>query len=391
MEKNNICVYTCMTGNYDVINEIETKEPGIDYFLFTNNKELKSNTWEVVYLDSDLDNQHLARKTKILGNERINGKYDTYVWMDASIRFTKKIKDFIKKFYTEKDNFVTIKHHSRNTIEEEAYECIRKGKDSKEVILKELAFLKKEQYPQDFGLNETTVLIRKDITYIKDAMELWYKTLETYSIRDQLSCMYALWKTKQNFKLIELNVWNNDWFTFVPHNNYSKEIKKYRLYFDNEESYDVNNDFQGEFVKNENHYTVKHKIPINTKKTVLELSRKPFVIIKSIKIDDKEEKIRYFNTVEIKSGQFVINENGAFEFYKKLKKNDRLKIEVEIVEATDMEKTEAFNNLVKERDLNASRINELNAEIEILNTQLENLKNQKIMKLANLLHKMKNK
>ena len=56
-----------------------------------------------------------------------------------------------------------------------------------------------------------------------------------------------------------------------------------------------------------------------------------------------------------------------------------------------MEKTEAFNNLVKERDLNASRINELNAEIEILNTQLENLKNQKIMKLANLLHKMKNK
>ena len=45
--KEKICVYTCMTGNYDSIKEIPKKEAGIDYYCFTNNKNVKSNTWKV--------------------------------------------------------------------------------------------------------------------------------------------------------------------------------------------------------------------------------------------------------------------------------------------------------------------------------------------------------
>ena len=31
-----ICVYTCITGNYDNVHEITNKEKGLDYYLFTN-------------------------------------------------------------------------------------------------------------------------------------------------------------------------------------------------------------------------------------------------------------------------------------------------------------------------------------------------------------------
>ena len=63
-----ICVYTCITGDYDNLKEIKNKEKNIDYYCFTNNKNIKSKTWKVEYIeDKKLSNIILARKTKILG------------------------------------------------------------------------------------------------------------------------------------------------------------------------------------------------------------------------------------------------------------------------------------------------------------------------------------
>ena len=41
-KKNKICVYTCITGDYDNPKEILKLEKGIDYYCFTNNKKIKS-------------------------------------------------------------------------------------------------------------------------------------------------------------------------------------------------------------------------------------------------------------------------------------------------------------------------------------------------------------
>ena len=78
MEK--ICVYTCITGNYDQVVEFpDLKEDNIAYYLFTNNKSIKSSFWNVVYInDAELDNIRLARKIKILGHSVLN-KYDITV------------------------------------------------------------------------------------------------------------------------------------------------------------------------------------------------------------------------------------------------------------------------------------------------------------------------
>lgn len=89
---NKICVYTCITGNYDKVNELPFKEKEIDYYLFTNNKSIKSNTWKVIYIeDENLDNIRLARKHKILGND-ITTKYDITVWIDGASYIKKILK-----------------------------------------------------------------------------------------------------------------------------------------------------------------------------------------------------------------------------------------------------------------------------------------------------------
>ena len=108
---NKICVYTCITGNYDNLIEINNIEEGIDYICYTNNKEIKSKTWKVEYIqDDNLTNVQLARKIKILGTPKL-AKYDVVVWIDGRIYFEKSIKDFIKKYVDLKNyDLVGFKH-----------------------------------------------------------------------------------------------------------------------------------------------------------------------------------------------------------------------------------------------------------------------------------------
>ena len=134
MKKEKICVYTCMTGNYDNVREILNKEDGIDYYFFTNNKNIKSNTWKVVYIDDkDLDDFYLSRKIKMVGTE-ITNKYDTVVWQDASVQFKKSIREFVNKYKKQNDDFVAFKHGERSSVKEEANACFRFFKDSKQNI-----------------------------------------------------------------------------------------------------------------------------------------------------------------------------------------------------------------------------------------------------------------
>ena len=96
--KNKICVYTCITGDYDAVKEINC-EKGIDYYLFTNNKNLKSNSWKVIYIENEdnLSNVKLARKIKILGYPSITDNYEVNLWMDGAVEFKKPIFFFSRR------------------------------------------------------------------------------------------------------------------------------------------------------------------------------------------------------------------------------------------------------------------------------------------------------
>ena len=158
---NKICVYTCITGNYDNLKEITKLEKKIDYYCFTNNKNIKSNTWNVVYIeDETLSNVQLARKIKILGHELIND-YDILLWMDGAVIFNKEIKDFINTYLNKNDVFVGFMHGERDNIKDEAYACYRFNKESKGNINRILKFYEDEKYLFDNGLIESTVYIKR--------------------------------------------------------------------------------------------------------------------------------------------------------------------------------------------------------------------------------------
>ncbi|MBQ3274850.1 hypothetical protein IJH46_00265, partial [Candidatus Saccharibacteria bacterium] len=130
-----ICVYTCITGEYDKLNEIKKPEKGVDYVCFTNNVKLKSKTWKVIQIhELELSNRLLARKIKILGHPTINKKYEVFVWTDADVIWERAFEDFVE-FLGEKD-FAVFMHHSRIQIYEEAVACLENRKDTIQNIQK---------------------------------------------------------------------------------------------------------------------------------------------------------------------------------------------------------------------------------------------------------------
>lgn len=86
-------------------------------------------------------------------------------------------------------------HPSRRCIYDEARACVALGKDSHDVIEKQVSKYKEDGYPKSLGLAETCILLRKhnekSCVFLD---ELWASELLLNSCRDQLSFNYAIWR-----------------------------------------------------------------------------------------------------------------------------------------------------------------------------------------------------
>lgn len=216
---NKICVYTCITGNYDNLIEVQNIEDGIDYLCYTNNRKIKSKTWSVKYIsDNTLTNAELNRKIKILGTEELK-KYSQTVYIDGNFTISGSIKSLLeKKANLTKYDFIGFKHSVRNSINEEMLACLIYDKEIIENISKLNEFYTKEKFPDTFGLIEASILIRNfNNNKLNECMKLWFDMYINYAHRDQLSFQYAAWKTGLKYNLLDMSVWNNEYTKSVEH------------------------------------------------------------------------------------------------------------------------------------------------------------------------------
>lgn len=399
--KKKICVYTCITGTYDEIQEIEKKEENIDYYLFTNNKEIYSDTWKVVYIEDDcLDNQQLSRKIKMLGHPLIDKKYDISIWMDANINFQKSINDFVKEYYDESEApFSAFKHHARSCIYEEANVCIQKRKDSKEKIREHIEFLKSQKYPKNNGLYEMTVFIKNhNNKSVEKTMKTWFDMVCKYSKRDQLSFMYSVWKNKMKVKTIDLNVWDNPWF-FVEKHNYDEEIKKYRIYFDNGKKYNLENDIVEKYQVRDNKYIIDQEVLTNSSKIIVELSKTPCLKYKNLKVTGVEEKcIKIENSITYKNKNIFYKDESKIEVIYPFKKKEKFHLEVELEKMSKTEIYDFIDYLNRKRIADSNHIkflseqnNSLLLEKDRLQERIDSIEKSKGWQLLEKLRKLKGK
>lgn len=366
-KKNKICVYTCITGDYDNLKEIPKIEKGIDYYCFTNNKKIKSNTWNVIYIDDEnLSNVQLARKIKILGHELIND-YDILLWMDGAVTFKKNIKDFINTYLDKKDVLVAFMHGERDNIKDEAYACYRFNKESKGNINRILKFYEDEKYLFDNGLIESTVYIKRPKDKIvQETMRLWFSMILNYSTRDQLSFNYCIYKTGLKVKWINEKAFSNKWFNWDNH-NVSSNYENYSIYFGDIASYDINRDKHGKYSIKNNSFSFKEKVLCDTDKIYIFSLNKTCVYYSDIEITESDNiSYQVYNSINYKDSNLLYSNELNIVLDGNFKKGDIITFSITMRDISNEEKQELIKSLADANIISSLRIKELEDKINDL-------------------------
>lgn len=222
-------VYTAVFGKYDEIPSPQYKSNDVDYICFTDH-EFESDFWKVVKVNKVYDDPtRNARKYKALPH-RYLPHYEYSVWMDGNMLMLKDLNPlFNDKVFQTYDHMKCF--DKRNCIYQEAEAILQLGKenmsrtpdrgtknykDNPNVIILQAQKYKSEGFPSNFGLAETSVVIRKhnDPSCIK-LDEDWWIEMKYHSRRDQMSLNYVEWKNNFKIDYLEGDVRNNDYFRMI--------------------------------------------------------------------------------------------------------------------------------------------------------------------------------
>ena len=186
--------YTILVGDYDRLNEIPRRLGNWDYVCYTDNPELRSGSWEIRFLDNaqGLDPVRLSRYYKI-NNHLIDTGYDVSVYTDANIRIRGDLDVFLAHAFPPGSIFSILLHPFLFSLDEEVQQCVEQQKDSPALVQDQYDhYLKsgyRDQYPH---INARMMIRRTGDPAVRSLMETWFRQLQTWSKRDQLSFNYSL-------------------------------------------------------------------------------------------------------------------------------------------------------------------------------------------------------
>lgn len=189
------CVYTCLIGNYEKLNELRTAaDSQIPRFCFTDNELLTSETWTIRLVSPafPMDSVRSQRRIKILAHEYLPD-FEASLYVDNTVGLKVTPESLFEQYFQNVD--IAVPRHSfRETVQDEFLAVARDGLDEPSRIFEQL-----NHYQLAFPrvLDErpywSAILLRQHHRpQVRQAMINWYNQVMRYSRRDQLSLNAAL-------------------------------------------------------------------------------------------------------------------------------------------------------------------------------------------------------
>lgn len=175
-------IYTCIFDNYDILKPVKPAK-GWRYICFANT-EMKADGWEVVRIDSE---PKINRKIKLQPHIYLP-PHDVSIYHDGNIEIACDPDSLIRN-----KSFCVMQHPHRNNLRDELAACIRLKKANAELMTKQVSAYLDSGY-DGIGMTSNGVIIRTNTEENKKVSEAWWKEVEEYSHRDQLSFGYVAWK-----------------------------------------------------------------------------------------------------------------------------------------------------------------------------------------------------
>ena len=213
----NYCVYTCLFGEYERLNEQPTATLSkIPYICFTDDQKLTSETWQIRHVTPlfSMDPLRSHRVLKIKPWDFLPD-YDLSLYIDNSVILKKTAEEIFARYNIE-DEIGIAQHDHRDKVLDEFIAVARLGFDDQTRIFEQLNHY---LISQPDILNEKPfwggMLIRSHKNKETRAMaDLWLGHVFRYSRRDQLSLNLAIKNSNVKLKLLEIanfTSWFHDW------------------------------------------------------------------------------------------------------------------------------------------------------------------------------------
>lgn len=184
-----ITVYTCATNRRDSLREDQCTD-GANFVAYVDQIKDDSNVWKYLSV-SDLfrSPRRNARMHKVLSHQFIPEEYS--IWMDANVALKVPARQLVDDYLGEAD-IAVFKHRTRSCTYDEAERCRVLGADSAEIIDEQVRHYKNSGLPSRLGLAETSVVVRRNSEQIMRFNNAWWGEICRYSVRDQISFMFAV-------------------------------------------------------------------------------------------------------------------------------------------------------------------------------------------------------
>lgn len=174
-------IFSCLFGEYDTLNQAPKFE-GWDTILFTDQELKDSKGWIVKVIEST--NPKLdSRRYKFLSHIHLK-EYDLVCYQDANIILNEPPPD----------NPTWLRHPRRRKVSEEIQHVLKIGKANSQAIAQQMAFLRKNRFPDNAGLFQNGFFVRNHSEKMNRLMELTFSVYEQFQTRDQIALPYASWK-----------------------------------------------------------------------------------------------------------------------------------------------------------------------------------------------------
>ena len=222
-------IYTVITGSYDSIKQPRVIETGVEYILFTNNREIReAGVWKVVQIPSEEwpsrtareNNILLSRKVKMLPHKYLPKGAEWSIYIDADMVIKRPLTELLNNLHSE-TLFAACRHSYCKSVQEEIEDLLVKNMVQPEQVKEQWQKYVEWGFEDNLGISENGLLIRKhNNQHVQSLMELWWSEYQQGCLRDQVSLMPCMYKEDfvPYFQFIEKNIRANEYLDMLKHN-----------------------------------------------------------------------------------------------------------------------------------------------------------------------------
>jgi hypothetical protein len=214
---NRLAHYTVLFGGYETLVEVQKVDPSVDYFCFTDDPNLTSDTWQIVLVERTMPEDAIRsqRMLKILGHPVLKD-YDFWLYTDNCFQLKTRSSDFATLLLGDGADVGMIDHSYRDTVQDEYVVVIASGKDNPGLLYRQAADYEMH-CPQVFEQKPiwAAAFVRKNSAEVGAWAEAWWGEIKRHSRRDQLSLHAALSQVPLKLNRVALDNFGSEWHEWL--------------------------------------------------------------------------------------------------------------------------------------------------------------------------------